>query len=218
MKYTSLVTLAMASSAYASTIIAPTGVILNTSGTVLNPIIDTINGSGFDNGDELLLETGDAVPGSLPGHYYIYNTGYRQFNDATATIVFDLGGSFNVESVILYNYAEAGSSPNRGINTVDIEFSTDGGLNYTSTQATTFSQGVISGTDVLGENVSLASTVNDVTHVRFSDMVNFGGTNSNITGFQEIRFVGTAAVPEPSSTALLGLAGLGLLALRKRHS
>jgi hypothetical protein len=51
----------------------------------------------------------------------------------------------------------------------------------------------------------------DVQYVRFTDFADHG--DGNLTGFLEIRF---ATVPEPSSTALLGLSGIALMLRRKR--
>lgn len=101
----------------------------------------------------------------------------------------------------------------RGIKTVDISFSTNGGSSFENTlQDFTFA--IADSGNYVGELKSLGATYDDVTHIKFGDLTTHGATD--IVGFNEIRFVGTAAVPEPSTTALLGLSTLGFLTRRRR--
>ncbi|MGB2429784.1 MAG: PEP-CTERM sorting domain-containing protein, partial [Akkermansiaceae bacterium] len=65
------------------------------------------------------------------------------------------------------------------------------------------------GLPVTGETVSMLA--DDVQYVKLTDFVSHGDTV--LAGFNEIRF---ATVPEPSSTALLGLSGIALMLRRKR--
>lgn len=54
----------------------------------------------------------------------------------------------------------------------------------------------------------------NVTAVRF----NFANVQNGFVGYRELDVIGAAAVPEPASALLFGLAGLGLFAARRRAS
>lgn len=174
-------------------------------------IDDTINGDGLSSA----LNTGDAVPGVLPTHNNIYTnpldlSGVRWFVEAQNTpitdITFNLGAAYDLGAVLFWNYAETGNT-DRGISSVTASFSSDG-LSFTGDTTLNFAE--TSGDPLfVGETVSMLSE--DVQYVKFTDFVNHG--DSVLAGFSEIRF---ATVPEPSSTALLGLGGLTLLLRRKR--
>lgn len=173
-------------------------------------IQDTINGDGLSSA----LNTGDAVPGVLPTHEKMYpdgggTTGVRWFVEAHNTpitdITFNLGAAYDLGSVLFWNYDEDGGTQ-RGISSVTASFSSDGA---SFTGATTLNFAISSGLPIAGEMVSMLA--DDVQYVKFTDFVTHGDTV--LAGFSEIRF---ATVPEPSSTALLGLSGIALMLRRKR--
>jgi hypothetical protein len=138
------------------------------------------------------------------------------------TLTFDLGGSFDIESIYLWNYAANSDNSDRGIKTFDISFSTDGGSSY-STAESASSLGISDfNEDVIGgffgnegynsvQQRDFTSAQSGVTNIRFSNLTTNGG---NLAGLEEIRF---GAVPEPASLALMGLGGLMLIGGRRRR-
>ena len=184
----------------------------STGGAPQNGTIDdTINGDGLSSA----LNTGDAVPGVLPTHEKMYpdgggTTGVRWFENPAQSqhitgITFDLGDAYDLGSVLFWNYDEDGGTQ-RGISSVTASFSSDGA---SFTGDTTLNFAISSGLPIAGEMVSMLA--DDVRYVRFTDFADHG--DGNLTGFLEVRF---ATVPEPSSTALLGLSGIALMLRRKR--
>ncbi|MEJ6571368.1 MAG: PEP-CTERM sorting domain-containing protein [Akkermansiaceae bacterium] len=130
------------------------------------------------------------------------------------TLDFDLNDvanvdTFDVDSIHLWNYAPSNNTTNRGLGVVDIYFSTDNGSNYTLVPATvTFAEAT---TNVAATVQSKSfATVSGVTDIRLIADNSGSGTH---TSFSEIRF---GVVPEPSTTALLGLGGLALILRRRK--
>ncbi|MGB2091905.1 MAG: PEP-CTERM sorting domain-containing protein [Akkermansiaceae bacterium] len=178
-------------------------------------IDNTIDGTGLSS----TLNTGDAVPGVLPTHESMYpgagTTGVRWFiepqNNPITDITFNLGGAYDLGAVIFWNYNETQDAfpdgqTQRGISSVTASFSSDG-LSFTGDTTLNFAEA--GGLPVTGETVSMLA--DDVQYVKLTDFVSHGDTV--LAGFNEIRF---ATVPEPSSTALLGLSGIALMLRRKR--
>ena len=206
----------LSGNAFAAITIVQATTYTSTGSTQNGEIVDTINGDGLSSA----LNTGDAVPGIhgvpgvLPTHEKMYpdgggTTGVRWFVEAHNTpitdITFNLGAAYDLGSVILWNYDEDGGTQ-RGISSVTASFSSDGA---SFTGATTLNFAISSGLPIAGEMVSMLA--DDVQYVKFTDFVTHGDTV--LAGFSEIRF---ATVPEPSSTALLGLSGIALMLRRKR--
>jgi len=219
--------LCTALSSQATVMIVATGVSYDTPLTSSqdDEFDEAINGAGLVT----VYTTGDAVPATLSQHHVGGNGG--AFDDIKSiagryvtadpfTITLDLGGTYDIETVNFWNYAERWSGTyynDRGVKDFDLEFSTDGGTTFANTISLTAAKaddtGASSG-DVLydGETFDIADQAG-VTHVKFIAKNNHGG---NYNGFSEINFTGVAVVPEPSSAALLGLAGLALILRRRK--
>ena len=173
-------------------------------------LVNTINGSGLSSP----LADGAQIPALLPTHQggltYGSNAVRWLFTaNYPTTLTFDLGSLETIDSLIFYNYNELFSGDyynNRGITSVTAEFSTD---NISYSDATTLSFSLADENNPFsGELVGFSEQT--AQYVRFS---NIAGGDGAIIGFSEIRFT---AVPEPSSTALLGLGLCSMLLRRKR--
>jgi len=199
----------LAGSAFAAVIVQPTT--FTSVGSIQGGSIDnTINGFGLSGA----LNTGDAVPGTLPTDSGAsFTTGVRWFVSDAQTqhisdITFNLGGEYDLESVLFWNYDEDGNT-DRGIKSVTASFSSDG-LSFTGDTTLNFAEA--SGSlPIAGETVSMVAS--DVQYVKFTNFADHadGGT---LIGFSEIRF---AAIPEPATASmLLGLGASLMVFLRRR--
>jgi len=170
-----------------------------------------------------------SYPTTLPTDSTDYTNSYRT-NNPLATITFNLntdsstGGNsagYNVTGLYVYNYNEGGTAgetglpaAGRGLASTDLEYSTDGGVTYKDFGTINFTEAT--GDDsYTGSLINLGTTLNNVTNIEFN-----GGpaidVGSYYAGLGEVRFVGTDAVPEPSTYAML-IAGLLILILGFRR-
>ena len=179
----------------------------------------TIDGSGLS--DSTLVETGDALPGTYPTHQVGNNAGPavqtvsgRYSSWTGQTVTYDLGAVYDLEDLVFWNYTEIYNGDdqyrNRGLASATLSFAGED-LVFGSDTAFNFAEASAGSAPFNAEVLNI--TENGVRYIQFSNMTNHGG---NRLGWSEVRFTGTAAVPEPSSAALIGLAGIGL-ALRRRR-
>ena len=201
------------------------------SGAVIVPVTANASSEKSDSlatflidGSGLFTSTTELTPdNSLTGIHYDNSNNTSSTADRSWVwdgiiseqwVEFDLGGSFNVTDA--YIWQTTFGTTGRQTRTFDIEYSTDG-TNYS----------VASPDQLLGQvttltNGSTAETFN-FSSVTASWMrigidgtyENTGGGRSWLGGLGEVRFEGTA-VPEPSTTALLGLGGLALILRRRK--
>ena len=186
-------------------IITPTGATTSTAllGGSYGPG-NTIDGSGLSGGGA----SGDILSETHADEATNSGTTYLSASGVVPELTFDLGGTFTVDSVHIWNYRHDNGVVHWGVSTIDISFSTDGGSNYGSLidDLGTF---VTASNPESVQSVSFTA-VSGVTHIKLTDVQDLGGP---YTGFGEIRF--GEAIPEPSSLALLGLGGLALLRRRR---
>jgi hypothetical protein len=166
--------------------------------------LNLINGSGlsFD------LLTGDSVPVNYPTHdrsLVVENFWHSNFV-VTPTITFDLGAAYDLIGFHSWNIQQnyGAASTDRGIQSTDIYGSLDG-ISFSFIANRVLAEAPWLDT-YTGEDYALSSS--NVRFVRFNVISNYG---DSITGLGEMRFVGTASVPEPT-TVLMLVIGLGSLA------
>ena len=168
-------------------VITPTGVTTTGGNLGGRPIGTTIDGSGLIGDGDILTQTHNVATGS---EYWISASG----NTSGIQFDFDLGGTFSVDSVHLWNYAPGNNTTDRGLNTVDIAFSTDNGINYSAPFTISFAEAVMN-VPAPVDTVSF-SAANDVTNIRFTNSTNHG--NNSYTAFSEIRFGSAPAAMDPN--------------------
>jgi len=171
--------------------------------------IHAINGSGLS--DDSIVETNDPVPSSWPtdGTNVSGALWHTDSGDANGWIRFDLGEEVPISGIHVWNYNGNDTSA-RGIQNVDVRFSSDSISGpFSNTQSLTFAEAPQT-TTYEGEQIDLASPVT-ARFVEFDIQSNYG--DSDFSGLSEVRFT---AVPEPASLALLGAGGLMLIGRRRR--
>lgn len=140
---------------------------------------------------------------------------------AKAELVFNFGASYNVSSLLLWNYVESyngTSASDRGIKTAQVLYSTDG-TTYTPIDTFNFNQATANNNTVGYSPMQTATFASTVTaqYMKIIPLTNFATAagqwswDNGVVGVNEVRFT---AVPEPVS---LGLLGLGAMALIRRR-
>lgn len=154
------------------------------------------------------VRTGEPVPVTFPSHGTT-TSGFMWTSEGEfqSQITFELGQVYALTDVHLWN-SNSGDN-DRGVQDVDVSFSTDGST-FSNTEQLTFAQGPNS-ISYTGETVSFSGTQN-ASFVRFDIVSTYGG---NLSEISEVRFI---AVPEPGSLALLASGGLLMLSRRRRAS
>lgn len=168
------------------------------------------NGSGLD--DASIVQTGDPVPVQWPEHA----SGFSSSNDARirdapeiSQITFDLGGTFDIDGMVLWNSTEIGNQgelqTDRGFENTRLSYSTDGGLTFAGDDLLTWTErsSADDTTGTFGPEVQmLANTVEGVTHVRM-EVDNFSPNGSDrIVMASEIRFIGRGEFPGPAGAII----------------
>ena len=200
--------LGLASAHAEASTIQPIGVTGHTANPSGFPTINLINNSGMSGGGDILTQTHVGSNGVGANPHWL--GGIPQLNGGSP-LVFDLGGSFAVDAVHVWQYTDVASAGfnNFGTSAFDIAFSTDGGTTYGAPISLSgFTQGVQGPESVQSRTFAAQS---GVTHIRFDNFVAFAREGN--AGFGEVRF---GQVPEPGSFALLALGGAVML--RRRRS
>ena len=175
------------------------------------PQVNTINGSGL----AFTTPTTITSIADLPKHDQNQANMWITFGTTSGTITFDLGSTKTIDTLYVWNYAEgSGGNPaflNRGSSNVTIY--ADNTANPTTfVQSFVFNKAAPSAltpqTDFNTpvDAYTLASPVT-ARYIKFDIATNWG--DPSFVGLSEVRFGDTiAAVPEPTTFAMLGLGGL----------
>ena len=179
-----------------------------------NTIGGVFNGNTITSGVTKISDalTYVALPaGTAGGHN---NGRFETPPDASDSVTYTFSSTVDLDGLLFWNYNEYWNGNlynDRGIVSSDITINHDGGSFTLQDVAFTQTPGGTSNTQTsVAQQISFGSDFMGVTSVVFDDITS---TSTGQTGWQEIAFT---AVPEPSSSALLGLGGLALMLRRRR--
>ena len=185
------------------------------SGTTVNQWFSN-NGAGLNTGDQV------GLVGDLPTYSSIVDVGgsaqYRP-DSVTATLIFNLGDTYSLNGLRLWNYAETyqGVTYNdRGVKDFTLSFSTNGGTTFSNAQNFTAAiGGGVGGSPLPNRIAGQAFSFGDVSanYVKLDITPSQGSEFSS--GIAALRFT-AVPVPEPSTCALV-LVGIATLPLIRRR-
>jgi hypothetical protein len=177
----------------AGTVIQPVGVTGHTANAGGFPTINVINGSGMSGVGDVLTQT--HAPSTGTGANPAWIGGISQLN-STQPLVFNLGGTYNIDAVHVWQYTDTASATfnNFGTSAFNISFSTDGGASYgTPIPLSGFTQGTQTHESVQTRTFAVQS---GVTHIKFNNFAAFNGATN--AGLGEVRFGGQTTTPGDS--------------------
>ena len=194
----------LALSANAATIITPTSATASGggSGSPTN-IVDSSGLSGGGISGDILSETHATASG---GNWF----GLNPF--AGQTITFVVPTDSTVDQVHVWPFW-LGTGFDWQIDSFDIEVSTNAGGTFTNIGSITLDDIQATGpSGAIAVQTRTFAEQTGVDQIRFSNIGNLGGA---FAGISEVRF-GSEPIPEPTTTALLGLGGLALILRRRK--
>lgn len=196
-------------------IITPVGVTTTDPTDVAGLVVgNLIDGSGLSGA---VLTEADAATVTHAGQVFGDGTNentYTIADPAQPTLTFDLGGTFNVGQVFIWNYHDIdgffGSTlSGNGAATAVVSFSNDGGATYSGAVNINPAEAPTTvGTAASSSAHALGNVTAD--HVRIQLLTHFAGGDR--IGLGEVVF---STVPEPASLGLMGLGAVAMLS-RKR--
>jgi len=212
--------LSVTQNAQAATLIP--GVTASTTISTQWALNNAVNGQGLPgNTPSLTGVHGESLNGNSWRSNILSNT--EGTTIPSGTITFNLNGSYNLSGFTFWNLGGGSEELTRqGINNVTIEYSNNGGTTWSTLSGapSMFAQGTSGSpaTSQVAQQFSFASVA--ATHVRFTNLSNFGGftdpATQNRIGFSEIQFAAGTKIPEPSSLLALLAFGLAGVSLGKR--
>lgn len=146
-------------------------------------------------------------------------TGWLSANgDATIggeTITHDFGSVVALDTLHLWNWNrfQDGSDNDRGVNGFTVAISDDNtSFTDVGTFGATMEAAGASGGTISAQSFGLGDQ--NAQYVRITVNTNHG--NAGFVGIEELHYENVTPIPEPSSTALLGLGGLALILRRRK--
>lgn len=148
-------------------------------------------GSGFYNANYLIDNSG--LFGTAPNQVHSENGGAGSYitNGTTATLTFDLGATYLVSAVQIWQYSTGDSDVARGAKNIQIQYSTDNSAYMTDSIITVAKN--TAGTPMPKQEFNLAN-IRSARYIRFNIQSNYGGS---LVGLAEVKFSGIAIVPAP---------------------
>lgn len=159
----------------------------------------------------------------------MYPGGETRFGDWITplgdSITFDLGGLYNVNDLLIWNYDQQGFT-DLGADSVTIlssatgdegSYSTVGDFSFTEASDAPYDDPGTPGSYVDPAQI-LSVNIPDAQYVELVLNSNWGFDTYAWTGLNDVNFVGASAVPEPSTDAMLALGVAGLVAWRRKRA
>lgn len=170
-----------------------------------------VDGSGFDEINGFHANT--------PEQSMWLNVGASDPAASLAVITFDLGASYDLTSLAVWNYNEVqNGNTDRGADEVELLLASSESGAFTSLGTFNFSPGPGLTNRNFRQDIDLSSftAADNARLVRFNILSNHGD-GDDFVGLSEVLFDGIA-VPEPGRTALLTLGFFGIAARRRRKA
>ena len=142
-----------------------------------------INGSGLSGVGDILTQT----------HQSTHTLGWliESLDPANELAFIWLGETADLTGVYIWQYEQAGCCTGRGVNSVDVSFSTDGGATYGAPISLSFDSAAVNPGDEIAQTRTFSAQTG-VTNVKFTNMTDFpSGLNPGWQGLNEVRFEGT---------------------------
>jgi len=173
-----------------------------------------VDGASLEAGPSTVLGASDSLSddGSTGGGPGYAITRGLLLGGSGDSVVFNLGGTFNVSDLLVWNFSQAGFW-DVGANSVSVATSTDG-VTYTSPVDITFPENATNTTQ--GEfDVSPFIVPVDLTGAKYVELT-FNSNYGNSSGLIGVNAISFVEAPEPSTYAML-LAGVVLLGVGLRR-
>jgi hypothetical protein len=177
-----------------------------------------VNNSGLQAGGSMVLGASDSLAEA--------NADTNFYTDAGEAITFDLQQTYHVTDLLVWNDTQ-NQYQNYGADSVEILSSTTGTPgSFTLDDTVTFNEVPFNTTfdgtyTVPAQDVSVSI---DAKYIQLLLVSNYSVADSEtngpstLTGLNEVHFVGTEDLPEPSTYAMLALGLVGLVALRRKRA
>ncbi len=188
--------------------LAATAIPVQAQADIITPVSGTVNVQlNASYGIEYAIDgsglSGGGASGDILSETHTFGGGGNSWHSpsvdpSTIEMTFDLGGTFSVDSIHVWNWSANNGVVTRSVKAVDVSFSTDGGAAYGSL-IDDLGDFLLptSGSDAVPvSTIAFPSAVSGVTHIKLADFVNHG---NSYTAMSEIRFGGSDQRSPPTT-------------------